>query len=91
MCVFNSFFFETSSYKCELYQKMLISARKKDETSKLMVHTIATLNEMNVHIFEVQVIDETVRITSLPCYSRNVDFEYSPRNTFPTDLAHRQY
>ena len=33
--------FETSTYKRELCQNMLISARKKDETSKLMVHTQA--------------------------------------------------
>lgn len=41
-----------------LSQKMLISARQKDETSKLMVHTIERRNEMNVNIFEVPVIDE---------------------------------
>ena len=39
---------------------MLFSVGKKDETSKLMVHTIARTNEMNVYIFEVQVIDERV-------------------------------
>ena len=44
--------------KRELCQKMLISARKKDETSKLMVRTKARTNEMTVYIFEVQVIDE---------------------------------
>ena len=49
---------ETSTYKRELSQKMLISARQKDETSKLMVHTIERRNEMNVNIFEVPVIDE---------------------------------
>ena len=31
------------------------------------------------------------RITSQFRYSRKVDFEYSPRNTFPRDLAYRQY
>ena len=28
----------------------------------------------------------TARITSLLRYSRNVDFDYSPRNTFPRDI-----
>ena len=37
------------------FEKMLIPARKKDETSKLMAHTIARTNEMNPYIFEVQV------------------------------------
>ena len=68
---------------------MLISARKKDETSKLIVHTIARTNELNVYIFEVQVIDERVvcedQFTARS--SRNVDFEYSLGNTFPNDLA----
>jgi len=51
--------FETTTYKRELCQKMLISARKIDETSKLMVRTLARTNEMNVYIFEMQVIDES--------------------------------
>ena len=52
--------FETSTYKRELWQKMLISERKKDETSKLTVHIVARTNEMNEYIYEVQVIDERV-------------------------------
>ena len=39
---------------------------------------------MNVYIFEVrlQIKKQTARISELLRYSRNVDFEYSPRNTF---------
>ena len=44
----------------ELFQKMLISARKKDETLKLMVRTIVRTNEMNVYIFEMQAIGESL-------------------------------
>ena len=42
------------------FEKILISARKKEETLKLMAHTIARTNKMNAYIFEVQVIDERV-------------------------------
>ena len=42
------------------FGKILISARKKEETLKLMAHTIARTNRMNVYIFEVLVIDERV-------------------------------
>ena len=42
------------------FEKILTSARKKEETLKLMVHTIARTNKMNAYIFEVQVIDERV-------------------------------
>lgn len=36
-------------------------------------------------------VEQRTRITSQPLYFRNVDFEYSPRNTFRSDLAYRQY
>ena len=53
--------FEATIYRRELCQKMLNSARKKEETSKLMVRTNERTNEINVYIyiFEVQVIDES--------------------------------
>ena len=85
--------FETTTYKRELYQKMLNSARKKDETSKLMVRTIARTNEMNVYIFEMQVIDESDDCEDH--FPSSLFQERSLRiltqNTFPSDLAYNQH
>lgn len=43
--------FETSTYKCKLCQKMMISARKKDEMSKRWNGTHHRKNEWNECIF----------------------------------------
>ena len=41
----------------------------KDETSKLIIHTITRTNEMNVYVCKVQVIDERVDCDeSLHCF-----------------------
>lgn len=72
---------------------MLISARKKDEMSKLMAHTIAITNEMNVYMFEVQVINEGVAWEDHFTASllQGSWLQILTLYTFPRDLVYKQY
>ena len=73
-------------------------ARNQDETSRLVVHTIARTNEMNVYMFEVQVTDEkgdcenqgnpktlTPAVRGSPLRTGSTDYLRTGPGTTPTD------